>query len=104
MRIVIVLLLISFSVSAQDTYKNIYSSHAWKERDAWQKPNELIKLLKIGAGSQTADIGCHEGYMTFKLASVVGATGKVYAVDRQLKDPETKGIGRKNSSNHSGQR
>lgn len=81
MRIAIVLVLLSFSVSAQDAYKNIYSSHAWKERDSWQKPNELIKLLKIEAGSQVADIGCHEGYMTFKLASVVGSTGKVYAVD-----------------------
>lgn len=71
----------SLTVQAQDPYKNIYSAHAWKERDAWQKPDELIKLLKIGPGSQAADIGCHEGYMTFKLSKVVGRTGKVYAVD-----------------------
>lgn len=81
MRITILFLLFSISVSAQDPYKNIYSAHAWKERDAWQKPDELIKLLKIGAGSQAADIGCHEGYMTFKLSKVVGTTGRVYAVD-----------------------
>jgi ubiquinone/menaquinone biosynthesis C-methylase UbiE len=81
MRIAIIFLLFSLTVSAQDAYKNIYSAHAWKERDRWQKPDDLIKLLKISAGSQTADIGCHEGYMTFKLSKIVGASGKVYAVD-----------------------
>jgi ubiquinone/menaquinone biosynthesis C-methylase UbiE len=81
MRIAIIFLLFSISVWAQDPYKNIYSSHAWKERDAWQKPEDLIGLLKIGSGSQAADIGCHEGYMTFKLSKIVGETGKIYAVD-----------------------
>ncbi|HEY0652780.1 MAG TPA: class I SAM-dependent methyltransferase [Chryseosolibacter sp.] len=81
MRLAVAFFLISCTVSAQDPYKNIYSSHAWKERDAWQKPNELIKLLRISQGSQVADIGCHEGYMTFKLAATVGPAGRVYAVD-----------------------
>jgi ubiquinone/menaquinone biosynthesis C-methylase UbiE len=81
MRIFIILLLFSVNASAQDAYKNIYSAHAWKERDTWQKPQELIKLLKISPGSQAADIGCHEGYMTLKLAKVVGPNGKVFAVD-----------------------
>lgn len=81
MRIAVFLLVFSVTAFAQDPYKNIYSAHAWKERDAWQRADELIKLLKIGEGSQTADIGCHEGYMTFKLSKVVKANGKVYAVD-----------------------
>lgn len=66
---------------AQDPWKNIYSQHAWAERDQWQKPDELIRFLKIASGSHVADVGCHEGYMTFKLAKKVGATGTVYAVD-----------------------
>jgi ubiquinone/menaquinone biosynthesis C-methylase UbiE len=81
MRLAIIFVLLSITVSAQDPYKNIYSAHAWKDRDSWQKPDDLIKLLKISAGSQAADIGCHEGYMTFKLSKVVGEKGKVYAVD-----------------------
>lgn len=81
MRLSIFFLLFSLTVSAQDAYKNIYSAHAWKERDSWQKPDELIKLLKITTGSQAADIGCHEGYMTFKLSKIVGPQGKIYAVD-----------------------
>lgn len=65
----------------QDPWKNIYSRHAWAERDQWQKADRLIDLLKIGPGSRVADVGCHEGYMTFKLARAVGSTGLVYAVD-----------------------
>lgn len=67
----------------QDPWKNIYSQHAWEARDKWQKPDELIRMMKVGPGSQVADVGCHEGYMTFKLAREVGAEGVVYAVDVQ---------------------
>lgn len=65
----------------QDPWKNIYSQHAWEARDKWQKPDELMRLMKVAPGSQVADVGCHEGYMTFKLAREVGANGVVYAVD-----------------------
>ncbi len=75
------LLLICQTISAQDSWKNVYSESAWTERDQWQKADELIRYLAIKPGSQVADVGCHEGYMTVKLASAVGAQGKVYAVD-----------------------
>src|SRR5687768_15735509 len=65
----------------QDPWKNIYSQHAWAERDKWQRPAELIRMLRICEGSRVADVGCHEGYMTFKLAREVGEKGVVYAVD-----------------------
>jgi ubiquinone/menaquinone biosynthesis C-methylase UbiE len=77
----IILLCLSVQLAAQDPYKNIYSEKAWTERDKWQKSEVLIKLLKIKGGSHVADIGCHEGYMTFKLAQTVKEQGKVYAVD-----------------------
>jgi ubiquinone/menaquinone biosynthesis C-methylase UbiE len=67
--------------AAQDPWKNVYSQYAWAARDQWQKPEELIRLLKISSGSHVADVGCHEGYMTFKLAEAVGRKGRVYAVD-----------------------
>jgi ubiquinone/menaquinone biosynthesis C-methylase UbiE len=79
---VFILLIISISVFAQsDPWKNVYTESAWRERDVWQKPDEIIRQLNIKIGSQVADIGSHEGYMTFKLAKVVGEAGKVYAVD-----------------------
>lgn len=72
---------VSTLLAAQDPWKNIYSQHAWTQRDEWQKAGELIALLRISEGSRVADIGSHEGYMTFKLAIEVGKRGTVYAVD-----------------------
>ncbi|HEY5822799.1 MAG TPA: class I SAM-dependent methyltransferase [Cyclobacteriaceae bacterium] len=77
----LIFILISFSSIGQDQWKDVYKEAAWTERDAWQKPQELIKQLNIKKGCQVADIGCHEGYMTFKLAKEVGENGKVFAVD-----------------------
>ncbi len=73
--------LFTFSLSAQDQWKNVYTKSAWTDRDKWQKSGELIRQLNLKQGSQVADIGCHEGYMTFKLSTVVGEKGLVYAVD-----------------------
>jgi ubiquinone/menaquinone biosynthesis C-methylase UbiE len=82
MRLTIIILFLAASTSrAQNPWKNIYSASAWEARDKWQRADELIRLLNITAGSHVADIGCHEGYMTFKLGKVVGDAGKVYAVD-----------------------
>jgi ubiquinone/menaquinone biosynthesis C-methylase UbiE len=72
---------ISFQVFSQDQWKNVYTEPAWTERDKWQKANELIRYLNLKQGNAVADIGCHEGYMTFKLSTTVGDKGKVYAVD-----------------------
>ncbi len=77
------LFLITVSCHSQDQWKNIYTENAWKERDQWQRASEIIDLLKLSKGSKVADVGCHEGYMTVKLARVVGSTGKVFAVDVQ---------------------
>ncbi|HEX6222818.1 MAG TPA: methyltransferase domain-containing protein [Chryseolinea sp.] len=72
---------LSFAAFAQDPWKDIYRESAWEQRDTWQRADDIIKKLNIKAGSKVADIGCHEGYFTMKLASVVRADGKVYAVD-----------------------
>jgi ubiquinone/menaquinone biosynthesis C-methylase UbiE len=83
MRLTLTLVLMVFygCCLSQDSWKNIYSQHAWAERDKWQRPDELIRLLNIRSGATVADVGCHEGYMTFKLAKKVGKDGVVYAVD-----------------------
>ncbi|MBK7651772.1 MAG: class I SAM-dependent methyltransferase [Flammeovirgaceae bacterium] len=66
---------------AQDPWKDVYKESAWVDRDRWQKADELIHYLNLKTGSQVGDVGCHEGYMSVKLAATVGSTGKVYAVD-----------------------
>jgi len=80
-RVLFGLLLTGYSSLAQDTWKDVYSESAWQDRDRWQKPAELIRHLKLQPGSQVADVGCHEGYLTVKLAAAVGPGGKVVAVD-----------------------
>jgi len=75
------LAVVSVCSFGQDQWKNVYTESAWAERDKWQKADELIHQLNIKPGSNVADIGSHEGYMTVKLSAVVGNTGKVYAVD-----------------------
>ncbi len=51
------------------------------ERDAWQRPAELIAALELQAGSTVADIGAGTGYFNPHLAAAVGPEGKVIAID-----------------------
>ncbi|MGE3803315.1 MAG: class I SAM-dependent methyltransferase [Gemmataceae bacterium] len=54
-----------------------------KEREREERPSALLKALNIREGDKVADIGAGSGYFTFRLAKLVGAKGKVYAVDIQ---------------------
>jgi arsenite methyltransferase len=51
------------------------------QRDAYQKPREVITALGLKSGEIVADIGAGSGYFTFRLAQHVGDKGKIYAVD-----------------------
>lgn len=51
------------------------------ERDAYQRPHEVIQALQLKAGEVIADIGAGSGYFTFRLAQHVGPNGRIYAVD-----------------------
>ena len=51
------------------------------ERDAWQKPSELVAALGITPGQTVADIGAGTGYLNPHLAAAVGTDGSVVAVD-----------------------
>src|SRR5262245_5371049 len=53
------------------------------ERDDEEEPNVALNVLKIAKGSTVADIGAGSGFITERLASRVGPTGKVYANDVQ---------------------
>jgi precorrin-6B methylase 2 len=83
MKSCLVILLYSISTLAvgQNQWKDVYTEKAWAERDKWQRANDIIRELVIKPGSKVADVGCHEGYMTVKLAAQVGVAGKVYSVD-----------------------
>jgi ubiquinone/menaquinone biosynthesis C-methylase UbiE len=53
------------------------------DRDAWQRPDQIMDALQIGENSQVADIGAGGGWFTVRLARQVGPNGKVYAEDIQ---------------------
>ena len=49
-------------------------------RDAWQKPDEVVKALGLSADAKVADIGSGTGYFAVRLARAV-PQGRVYGVD-----------------------
>ena len=51
------------------------------ERDAQQKPDEVVRALNLSAGDVVADIGAGTGYFTRRFAKAVGDDGIAYAVD-----------------------
>lgn len=50
------------------------------ERDAWQKPEEVIRALKLPADAAVADIGSGTGYFAVRLARALAA-GRVFGAD-----------------------
>ena len=63
-----------------------YQGAGWLERierDDEEEPNVALNVLKIAKGAAVADIGAGSGFITERLASRVGPTGKVYANDVQ---------------------
>lgn len=53
------------------------------DRDAWQRPDQIMDHLGIGEGSLVADLGAGGGWFTIRLAHRVGPNGRVYAQDIQ---------------------
>jgi predicted methyltransferase len=53
------------------------------DREAWQKPDEIMDALGIADGARVADIGAGAGWFTIRLARRVGPNGVVFAQDVQ---------------------
>ena len=53
------------------------------DRDAWQRPEQVMDHLGIAEGSVVADLGAGGGWFTIRLARRVGPNGRVYAQDIQ---------------------
>lgn len=72
------------------------------QRDAYQKPQEVIAALGLRQGEIVADIGAGSGYFALRLAHHVGDRGRVYAVDinpdmivylnRRIRDMQLKNV------------
>src|SRR5579871_4219662 len=63
-----------------------YEGWSWLERPEREKEEHCTKMLeslKLKKGDAVADIGAGSGFYTFAISLVVGAKGRVYAVDVQ---------------------
>ncbi len=63
-----------------------YSAAGWldrTEREKEEDPAKLYTALKFKPGDVVADVGAGSGYHSFRIASLVGPKGKVYANDIQ---------------------
>src|SRR5713226_3661301 len=50
-----------------------------KDREHWQRVEEIFKAMQVHAGSVIADVGAGDGFLTVRLSTVVGDGGRVYA-------------------------
>jgi len=67
----------------QHTFKDAEKwSHVFDdpERDAWQKPHQVIQSLALKPDARVADLGAGTGYFAARLANML-PKGRVYAVD-----------------------
>jgi uncharacterized membrane protein YphA (DoxX/SURF4 family)/predicted O-methyltransferase YrrM len=51
------------------------------DRDLWQKPDEVVRLLELAPGMTVVDVGAGTGYFLAPLSRAVGATGRVLGTD-----------------------
>ncbi len=50
-------------------------------REGWQRVADLLAAAGVKPGAHVADIGAGDGFLTVRLASAVGPSGRIYAVD-----------------------
>jgi predicted methyltransferase len=65
----------------------IATNRSWldrAEREREEAPEQALELAGIGPGMVVADVGAGTGYMTMRIARLVGQSGRVYATDIQL--------------------
>jgi SAM-dependent methyltransferase len=67
------------SFADAERWSNVFDD---PERDAWQKPHEVIRALALKPDAVVADIGAGTGYFSARLAHML-PKGRVYAVDTE---------------------
>lgn len=67
---------------------HVMGHQAWQwlerpEREEEEGTDHLVDALKLQPGQTVADIGAGSGYFTWRMARIVGDTGKIFAVEIQ---------------------
>jgi len=53
------------------------------EREDEERPDLVLRALRLQPGEVVADLGCGTGYFTWRMAGAVGAQGTVYGIEIQ---------------------
>jgi arsenite methyltransferase len=69
---------ISIRLIQQRNSPNVFET---SDRDRRQKPDEVVKAMKLKPGQVVVDIGAGEGYFTRRFALAVGADGKAIGIE-----------------------
>lgn len=74
-------------VHEQSSHHGFHSIEHWAqvfespERAKWQKPDAVVRALKLKPGQTVVDIGAGTGYFTRRFASAVGPSGAAIGID-----------------------
>jgi len=52
-----------------------------RERDTWQRPDDILRQLDLDPGDSVVDFGSGAGYFALKMAPRVAPNGRVLAID-----------------------
>jgi predicted methyltransferase len=82
MRFVLVVAALAFVLVAYQAIQTLgVLDEVERERDTWQRPNDIVQALDLKAGQSVVDFGSGAGYFALRLAPTVGPTGRVIAID-----------------------
>lgn len=62
-------------------HRGIHKPFDDNERRQWQNPEAILSSIGLRQGLTFIDIGCGSGFFALPAARMVGANGKVYALD-----------------------
>jgi len=86
--VLLVLAFVSGALAADRHAPDFSDATAWAKRfddparDAWQKPDEVVRALALAPDAIVADGGAGTGYFSVRLARAV-PQGRVYAIDAE---------------------
>ena len=74
-------------VHKKGMHHDFSDAEKWSERfddparDAWQKPQEVVRLMELGPGMMIADLGAGTGYFLGHLVEATQGAGKILGLD-----------------------